>query len=140
MRTMPDLDFALLANAAQVGGDRLISLLGGGWDTAAVPQEAYPVGMVLNVVFRLRFDDEEVGKTHAGEIAVEGEDGERIAVVTFSLDVQRAQELPPGWKTSVPVVAPVPVQFPGPGLYALLIAVGGAVLKTIALRMKVAGA
>jgi hypothetical protein len=138
---MAEVEFALLANAAQVGGDRLISLLGGGWDTAAVPQEAYPLGMVLNVAFRLRFDDEEVGKTHAGEIAVAGEDGGRLAAVSFSLEVERRPEdLPPGWKTSVPAVAPVPVQFPGPGLYSVSIAVGGAVLKTIPLRMKVAGA
>ena len=137
---MPEVEFALLANAAQVGGDRLISMLGGGWDTAALPQEAYPAGLVLNVVFRLRFDDEEVDKTHTGEITVKSEDGAGLAAATFSLEVQRAQDLPSGWKTNVPVVAPVPVQFPGPGLYGLSIAVGGAVLKTIPIRMKVAGA
>jgi hypothetical protein len=137
---MPEVEFALLANAAQVGSDRLFSLLGGGWDTAAIPEEAYPIGMVLNAVFRLRFDDEETGKTHAGEITVKREGGEPVTVTTFTMDVQRAQDLPPGWKASVPVVAPVAAQFPSPGLYVVSIAVDGEVLKTIPLRMKVAGA
>jgi hypothetical protein len=137
---MPEVDFALLANAAQVSGDRLISMLSGGWDTGTLPEEAYPAGIVLTVVLRLLFDDEEVGKAHAGEIAVESEDGRHLTTVTFTLDVQRAEDLPAGWKTNVPVVAPVAVQFPNPGLYAVSIAVGGTVLKRIPLRMKVTGA
>ncbi len=137
---MPEVDFALLANAAQVSGDRLISMLGGGWDTGTLPEEAYPAGIVLTVVFRLLFDDEEVGKTHAGEIAVESQDGAHLTTVTFTVDVQRPEDLPAGWKINVPMVAPVPAQFPSPGLYAVSIAVGGTVLKKIPLRMKVAGA
>jgi hypothetical protein len=58
-------------------------MLGGGWDTAALPPEAYPAGLVLNVVFRLRFDDEEVDKTHAGEITVKSEDGAGLAAATW---------------------------------------------------------
>jgi hypothetical protein len=138
---MAEVEFALLANAAQVSSDQLISVLGGGWDTGTLPQEAYPAGIVLNVVFRLVFEADEVGKAHAGEITVEQANGERLATVTFSLDVQPGEEeLPPGWKTKVPVVTPVPVQFPGPGLYAVSITVGGGPLKTIPLRMKATGA
>jgi len=137
---MPDVEFALLANAAQVTSDRLISMLGGGWDTAAVPEEAYPAGIALTVVFRLLFEDEEVGHTHDGEITVASDSGERLTTVTFTVTPQTSEEeLPPGWKHSVPLVAPVPVQFPNPGLYAVSIAVGGTPLKTIPLRMKVAG-
>jgi hypothetical protein len=138
---MPEVEFALLANAAQVTSDRLISMLGGGWDTAAVPEEAYPASIVLTVVFRLRFEEDELGKAHAGEIAASSEDGERLTTVTFTVTPQAGEEeLPLGWKHNVPLVAPVPVQFPNPGVYAVSIAVGGIPLKTLPLRMKVAGA
>ena len=138
---MAEVEFAFLANAAQVSSDQLISMLGGGWDTGTLPQEAYPAGVVLNVVFRLVFEADEVGKAHGGEIRVEQANGERLATVTFTLDVQPGEEeLPPGWKTKVAVATPVPVQFPGPGLYAVSITVGGGPLKTIPLRMKATGA
>jgi hypothetical protein len=137
---MPEVEFALLANAAQVSSDQLISMLGGGWDTGTLPEEAYPAGVVLNVVFRVVFEADEVEKAHAGEVIVEDERGERLATVTFTMNVQRVEELPPGWKTNVSVVTPVPVQFPRPGFYAVSITLGGNPLKRIPLRMKVAGA
>jgi hypothetical protein len=137
---MPEVEFALLANAAQVSSDQLISMLGGGWDTGTLPEEAYPAGVVLNVVFRVVFDADEVGKGHAGEVIIEDERGDRLATVTFTMNVQRVEELPPGWKTNVSVVTPVPVQFPRPGIYAVSITIGGKPLKRFPLRMKVAGA
>jgi Family of unknown function (DUF6941) len=137
---MPDVEFALLANAAQVSSDQLISMLSGGWDTGTLPEEAYPAGIVLNVVFRVLFEADEVGKAHAGEVTVEGEGGERLATVTFTMNVQSVEGLPPGWKTNVSAVTPVPVQIPRPGLYTVSIGVDGNLLKRIPLRMKVAGA
>jgi hypothetical protein len=139
---MPELDFAVLANAAQVGNDRLISLLGGGWDTATLSEDAFPVGLVLTVVFRLLLDQDELEGKFTGEVAVQREDGERLASVTFALEMHPTEEhdLPPGWKSSVPFVIPVPVQIPEPGIYAVVIALDGQALKTIPLRFKVAGA
>jgi hypothetical protein len=138
---MPEVEFALLANAAQVSSDQLISMLGGGWDTAAVPEEAFPAGIVLSVLYRISFDEDELGKTHNGEIAVEEGNGERLASVTFSMTPQASEEeLPPDWKHNVSMAVPVPVQFPGPGLYVVSIAVEGVTLKTITLRVKATGA
>lgn len=138
---MAEVEFALLAQAGQVTSDQLISMLGGGWDTGTAPKEAYPLSVVLTVVFRLAFEADEVGKTHAGEIFVEHANGERLATVTFTVDVQRKEEeLPPGGKVTASMVTPVPVQFPGPGTYSVSITVAGSPLKAIPLRMKVAGA
>jgi hypothetical protein len=138
---MAEVEFALLAQAGQVSSDQLISMLGGAWDTGTVPEEAYPLNAVLNVVFRLTFEADEVGKTHAGEIFVEHANGERLASVSFTVDVQRKEEeLPPGGKFHAPMVSAVPVQFPGPGDYSVSVAVADSPPKTIPLRMKVAGA
>jgi hypothetical protein len=138
---MAEVEFALLAHAGQVSSDHLISMLGGGWDTGEVPEEAYPVGVVLSVVFRVAFEADETGTTHAGEVVVEQANGEPLATVTFTVGVQRGdEELPPGWKRNAALVVAVPVQFPGPGFYAVSISVAGSRLKTIPLRMKVAGA
>jgi len=140
--TMPEVEFALLANSAQVSSsDHLISMLGGGWDTVTLSEEAFPVGIVMTVVFRLLFDLEEVGEKYAGEVAVGSEEGDHLATVTFTTE-QRVitAELPPGGKIAVPLVIPVPVQFPRPGDYAVTIAIGGTVQKTVRMRMKVAGA
>ena len=138
---MPEVEFALLANSAQVSsGDHLISMLGGGWDTVTVPEAAFPVGVVMTVVFRLLFDLEEVGEKYTGEVAVGSEEGDRLATVTFTTEQRAAEaELPPGGRIAVPIVLPVPVQFPRPGDYAVTIAIRGEVQKTVRMRMKVAG-
>jgi Family of unknown function (DUF6941) len=92
-------------------------------------------------VFRVAFEADEEGKTHAGEVAVEQANGEPLATVTFTVGVQRGdEELPPGLKRNASLVMAVPVQFPGPGFYSVSIRVAGRPLKTIPLRMKVAGA
>jgi hypothetical protein len=139
---MPDVEFALLANSAQVStSDHLISMLGAGWDTVTVSEEAFPVGVVMTVVFRLLFELEEVGEQYAGEVAVESAEGNHLATVTFTTQQRAAAaEPPPGGRIAVPMVIPVPVLFPGPGDYAVTIAVRGDVLKTVRIRMKVAGA
>lgn len=139
---MPELDFAVLANAAQVGNDHLISMLGGGWDTATLPEDAFPVGVVLTVVFRLLLDQDELEGKYTGEVVVQREDGERLSSVTFALEMQPIDErdLPPGWKSSVPFVIPVPAQMAGAGIYEVVITLDGRPLKTIPLRFKVAGA
>ena len=139
---MPEVEFALPANSAQASSsDHLISMLGGGWDTVTISEEAFPVGLVVTVVFRLLFDVEEVGEQYAGEVAVGSEEGDRLATVTFTTQQRAAAaELPPGGRIAVPMVVPVPVQFPGSGDYAVTIAVSGTVLKTVRMRMKVAGA
>jgi hypothetical protein len=130
---MPELDFAVLANAGQVSSDNLISILGGGWDTGTLPEGSFPAGIVLTVAFRLLFDEEEAGKPHRGEIVVEHEDGRRLAAVTFTVQVDWAEDIPPGWKSNAPFALPVPAQFPSPGTYGVLISVGGNVLKRIPL-------
>jgi hypothetical protein len=138
---MPEVEFALLANSAQVStSDHLISMLGGGWDTVMVSEAAFPVGVVMTVVFRLLFDLEEVGEKYTGEVAVGSEEGDHLAAVTFTTEQRAVEaELPPGGKIAVPLVIPVPVQFPRPGDYAVTIAVGGGVHKTIRMRMKATG-
>ena len=130
----------MLANSAQVSSsDHLISMLGGGWDTATVSEAAFPVGVVMTVVFRLLFDLEEVGEKTTGEVAVGSEEGDRLATVTFTTEQRVVEaEPPPGGKIAVPIVLPVPVQFPHPGDYAVTIAVGGEVQKTVRMRIKAA--
>ena len=139
---MPELDFAVLANSAQVGNDRLISMLGGGWDTGTLSEDAFPVGLVLTVVFRLLLEQEELEGTFTGEVAVQREGGERLTAVTFELEMHPSDEpdLPPGWKSNVPFVIPVPVQISEGGIYEVSIRVDGRLLKTLPLRFKVAGA
>ena len=139
---MPEVEFALLANSAQASSsDHLISMLGGGWDTVTVSEEAFPVGIVMTIVFRLLFDLEEVGEKYAGEVAVESEEGDRLATVTFTTEQRAATaEIPPGGKIAVPLVLPIPVQFPRPGDYAVTISVSGTVLKRVRIRTKAAGA
>jgi hypothetical protein len=133
---MPELDFAVLANAAQVSSDHLVSILGGGWDTGQLPEGSFPAGLVLTIAFRLQFDQEETGKPHTGEVVVEHEDGTRLAAVTFTVQAEWPEDLPAGWKANAPFALPVPVQFPSPGVYGVSISVGGNVLKRIPLRMK----
>lgn len=129
-----DLDFAFLADAAEVAGGKLYAI-GGAFDTiwvSTVPA-TYPK---LALVMRLFFTPAEVGKKHKVEINVLEEDGKRIATVGGDLEIKQNPSLPKGWKHSfLTVLNFANLKFEKFGSYSIEIAVNNFSVKSISLRV-----
>lgn len=128
---MPDLDFAILCEAARVA-DNLLFIHSAGWDTLSGPIGiAYPVTVAL----RLLLTRAECGRMHTLEILVQGEDGEPLTRTDVGITAaQPANDVPAGWL--IPVMASIrfPVMFRSYGLYSIEILFGNSSLKSLPLR------
>ena len=128
---MPDLDFAILCEAARVA-DNLLFIHSAGWDTLSGPIGiAYPVTVAL----RLLLTRAECGRLHKLEILVHGEDGELLTKTDLGITAAApASDVPAGWP--IPVMASIrfPVLFRRYGLYSIEILFGNSSLKSLPLR------
>lgn len=134
-----DLDFALLADAADVAMGKLY-VMGGAFDTIHVPQ--FPAQHpVLAVVMRLLLGPLDLDRQHQLEILLLDADARHIASAQGQLTVPKAPGAPAGWKQAV--ILPLRffnVPFKEQGHYSIEILVDGAVTKVIPLRvMRVPG-
>jgi hypothetical protein len=133
-----DLDFAFLADAADVASSKLY-VLGGAFDTVYVPQfpATHPA---LAVVLRLLLGPLDLDRKHKLDIVLLDADGRTIASAPTELTVARSPDLPAGWKQ--PFTLPLRflnTPFQHPGHYSIEILVNGTMLKTIPLRVLQAG-
>ena len=89
-----DVEWLILADAAQVVGQKLY-LLGGGYDRISLPKEPpAPHSMAVAVSFRVPWN--ETNRKHDFQIEVLDGDGANIAAVNGQLEVGRPPGLSPG--------------------------------------------
>jgi hypothetical protein len=129
-----DLDFAFLADAADVSLGKLF-VLGGAFDTIHVP--AFPATHpVLAVVLRLLLGPSDLDRKHTMEILLLDADARHIASARGELMVPKSPEAPAGWKQAV--ILPLRffnVPFEQSGHYSIEIIVDTAMVKAIPLRV-----
>ena len=129
---MPELDFAILCQAARVAPDNLMYVLAGGWDTLAGPEG---VVQPVTVALRILFTQGECGRPHRVEAIVQDADGRRLAVVTAVVTPQLPQPGTSAGRTfNAMTVLPIPVFFPHHGDYGVELLVNDTSLKSIPLR------
>ena len=129
-----DLDFAFLADAADVSMGKLF-VLGGAFDTIYVPSmpATHPV---LAVVVRLLLSPIDLDRKHSFEVLLLDADAHHIASAKGDLTVPKSPDSPAGWKQSV--ILPLRffnVPFKQPGHYSIEILTNGKMLKAIPLRV-----
>src|SRR6266850_1892036 len=91
-----DMDFAFLADAADVAASKLY-VMGGAFDTIFVP--GFPATHpVLAVVLRLLLGPHDLDRKHKLDIVLLDADGHTIASAPAEFMVTKSQGLPPGWK------------------------------------------
>jgi hypothetical protein len=129
-----DLDFAFLADAADVSLGKLF-VLGGAFDTIHMP--AFPATHpVLAVVLRLLLGPVDLDRKHNLEILLLDADGRHIASARGELMVPKSPDAPPGWKQAV--ILPLRffnIPFQKTGHYSIEILIAGEMAKAIPLRV-----
>lgn len=129
-----DLDFAFLADAADVSLGKLF-VLGGAFDTihvAALPAN-HPV---LAVAVRLLLGPNDLDRKHDLEILLLDADAKHIASAKGELMVPKSPDSPQGWKQAV--ILPLRflnVPFHNAGHYSIEILLDGTMAKAIPLRV-----
>jgi hypothetical protein len=129
-----DLDFAFLADSADVASSKLY-VMGGAFDTIYV--QSFPaVHASLAVVIRLLLNPHDLDRKHKLDIVLLDADGRQIASAPSELIVNKTSDLPAGWKQ--PFTLPMRffnTPFHAAGHYLIEILMNGTTLKTIPLRV-----
>jgi hypothetical protein len=107
------LEWLILADAAQVVGNKLF-LLGGGWDTLNV-RTPFPVNQRLAVAASFRVSWAETNRRHNVSITLSTEDGQVLGEVNGQVEVGRPVGIPPGTDQRAQLAADVIVPIQGPG-------------------------
>jgi hypothetical protein len=129
-----ELDFAFLADAADVAGGKLF-VLGGAFDTIQV--QTLPANHPsLAVVLRLLLGPMELDRKHKLNILLLDADARQIAAAEGELVVPKSPHSPAGWKQAV--ILPLRffnVPFKKADHYSIEILVNDQMLKAIPLRV-----
>jgi hypothetical protein len=108
-----DLEWLILADAAQVVGNKLY-LMGGGWDTLQVNQP-FPVTQRCAVATSFRVPWTETNRRHNVSIEIATEDGQVLGEVKGQVEVGRPVGLPAGSDQRAQIAADIALGIPGPG-------------------------
>jgi hypothetical protein len=129
-----DLDFAFLADAADVSMGKLF-VLGGAFDTIYV--SGFPATHpTLAVVLRLMLSPNDLDRRHKLEILLLDADGRSIAAAPGELMVSKSPDSPAGWKQAVMLpLRFLNIPFQAPGHYSIEILTNGTLTKAIPLRV-----
>jgi hypothetical protein len=129
-----DVDFVLLADAAEVAQGKLY-VLGGAIDTIWTSSApiTYPR---LSFVVRLMFSPAEIGRAHKVEVNIMDGDGKRLTSVGGDLSVGKNPNLPQGWKQGfLSVLNFLSLKFENFGDYSFELVVNHSSLKSVPLRV-----
>lgn len=130
-----ELDFAFLAEAAEVGNGKL-HVVGGAFDTVwtrNVPLR-YPK---ISFIMRLLLSASELDRKHKVEIKIMHEDGKVIPPsIGGELEIRKNPNLPKGWKQGfLSVMNFVDLTFPTFGDFSFELLVNNTTVKSIPLRI-----
>ena len=117
-----DVEWLILADAAQVTGGKLY-LIGGGWDKVTANKFPHPQSMSIAVSFRVPWT--ETNERHSFEVEIAGADGEAIAKVPGQFEVGRPPGTPPGQDQRAQFAVNVNWSINKPGGYVVVARVDG---------------
>lgn len=119
------LEWLILADAAQMCGNKLF-LLGGGWDVLTV-NSSFPVDQQLAIAAAFRVPWNTTNHPHNVEIDIVNEDrGETpVAQMAVQFEVGRPARLPPGTFQRAQVAATVGLRVEAAGLYVIRTRIDG---------------
>ena len=123
-----DVDWLILADAAQVTGNKLF-ILGGGWDRLIVNQ--LPVNRHMAVAAAFRVPWHETNQRHSFEIELQDEDGGKTAALTGQFEVGRPVGLPVGQSQRTQIALDLSARIGGLGTYVVLARLNGIEKKRI---------
>ena len=125
-------DFLILADAAQVQGDKLY-MLGGGWSLVWAQQ--FPVQHNMTVAAGILIPWLETNTRHQFRIAVRGEDGVAFGEVTGEFEQGRPAGLPAGTTQRVLISASMSIRLERPVEAVAELSLDGTVAKSVPFRV-----
>jgi hypothetical protein len=118
------MDFLLLADGAQIAGDKLY-VLGGGW--TVVWARDFPVTHPASLAIGMMVDWQETNQKHSIEVVLVSGDGEPVgeALVKGDFEVGRPPGIPQGASQRFMIAANVNLTLETPGPYEAIVRVDG---------------
>jgi hypothetical protein len=129
-----EVEWLILADAAQVTGGKLF-LLGGGWDVLAV-NTPFPLQQRCAVAAAFRVPWNETNQRHMIEIEIEDQDSQqKLFAVAGEVEVGRPPGIPPGENQRVQLAADLALAIEKPGTYRVIAKIAGEVKKYTTFRV-----
>ena len=118
-----DVEWLILADAAQVSSNKLY-LLGGGWDRLTIAS-TLPVTHQMAVAAAFRVPWNETNERHDFEIEVTDEDGNGVAKLGGQFEVGRPAGVVPGQDQRTQIAVNIGLQLKQFGTYAVIAKLNG---------------
>jgi len=112
-----DVEWLILADAAQVVGNKL-NLIGGGWDRLNISN--FPANHAMGLAMSIQVPWHQTNERHAFEIEITSEDGQSIQKAGGSFEVGRAPGTVPGQDQRLQVAVGAIMQFAAPGTFVVI--------------------
>lgn len=116
-----DIDYAVIADYAEIVGGKLY-LMGGGWDTTYAAEAPAMVRLAIAVGIRVSWT--ETGKNLPVRIVVEDDDGQVLVTIDGAVTVGRPEGLVPGSPQLTSMAANVAFNAPRFGGYRVMVTAG----------------
>lgn len=116
---MADVEWLILADAAQVVGGKLY-VLGGGWDVLTM-NRPFPSQHRMAVAVSFRVPWVETNQKHNAQIELVTEEAKTLFKIDAQFEVGRPPGIKGGQEQRMQVAADLAVQFDGPGTYELIV-------------------
>ena len=116
------IEWLILADAAQVVGNKLF-LLGGGWDRLTL-NRGFPAPHALAVALSFRVPWNETNQKHSFRVAILNADGKQLAEFGGQLEVGRPPGIPAGQDQRIQAAVNVNMRLEAPGTYEVVASVG----------------
>ena len=132
-----EVEWLILADAAQVVGNKLY-LLGGGWDVLNVTGE-FPARQRCGVAASFCVPWNETNQRHNVELRIESQDGNELAKIQGQIEVGRPAGILPGSDQRAQIAADLGLELKGPGHFVIIGLVEGQELKRVSFTARKAG-
>ncbi len=133
-----EVDWLILADGAQVVGNKLF-LMGGGWDKLQVAG-GFPKQHSMGIALAIRVPWNETNEKHGFEIEFVSEDGTTIEKLGGNFEVGRPAGSQPGQDQRGQFAVNAIIEFEGPGTFVVLARIDGEERRRVAFNVMAAGA
>ena len=128
-----DIEYALIADYAEMVGGKLY-VMGGGWDNTTAPE--VPAGIRMAVVVGVRLGWEETNTAIPVEMTVHDDDAQELVRVNGAVQVGRPTELTPGATQLAQIAINLQINLPTFGGYRVRVVAGaGDVSRSLPFRL-----
>ena len=131
-----DVEWLILADAAQIVGGKLY-LMGGGWDVLTA-NAGFPVQQRCTIAAAFTIPWHETNRPHDVDIEITDGDGAGMGTISGKVEVGRPPGLPQGSDQRAQLTAEMPLTFQVPGTYVIIARVNGEEGKRVAFRVAAA--